>query len=126
VAWRIEFDADRKVICLAFAGHVSNEDVRDSSIAVISMLAEKGTRNIMTDFTDVTRLDISVLGVFEMPEAYKSLGLRGSFREAIVSRSEQSTLRAKIEFYETVCVNRGNQVRTFEHASSALDWLAPD
>ena len=92
------------------------------------MVAEKGTRNIMTDFTGVTRLDLSVLGVFELPEEYKSLGLQGPFREAIVSpdRSKQSLLRTKIEFYETVCVNRGHQVRTFEHASSALDWLAPD
>ena len=123
MAWRIEFEETRRVICLTFAGHVSNEDVRDSSIAVISMIGERSTRNIMTDFTDVTQIDISVEGVFELPNGYKALGLGGRFREAIVS-PKQSSVREKVEFYETVCVNRGNEVRIFELRAPAMDWLA--
>ena len=123
MTWSIEFDNTRRVICLTFSGHVSNEDVRESSIAVISMIGERNTRNIMTDFTEATQIDISVVGVFELPNSYKALGLESPFREAIVSPN-QSSVRETVEFYETVCVNRGNEVRTFELRAPAMDWLA--
>lgn len=122
MAWRIEFDEPRKIICLTFAGRVSNKDMRDSAIAAISMIGEKNTRNVMTDFTEVTQLDMSMTGVFELPDSFKALGLSGPFREAIVSL-KQSPVREKVEFYETVCVNRGNDVRIFELRAAALDWL---
>jgi len=123
MAWQIEFEESRRVTCLTFAGRVSNEDVSNSSVAVISMISERSTRNILTDFTDVIQLEIFVAGVFEVPNSYKALGLDGPFREAIVSR-KQSPVRERVEFYETVCVNRGNEVRTFELRTPALDWLA--
>lgn len=123
MAWRIEFEEHRRVICLTFAGRVSDKEVRDSSIAVISMIGERSTRNIMSDFTDVAQLGISMVDVFGLPESYKALGLSGPFREAIVI-PKQSSVRERVEFYETVCVNRGNDVRTFELRASALDWLA--
>ena len=125
MAWRIEFDESRKIICLTFAGRISDEDLRDSSIAAISMIGERSTRNIMSDFTGVTQLDMSVLEVFDLPKSYKDLGLSGPFREAIVS-PRQSSVRERVDFFETVCVNRGYDVRTFEDSASALDWLASD
>ena len=123
MAWRIEFDENRRVIGLTYAGRVSEKDVRDSSIAAISMIGERSTRNIMSDFTDVTQLDMSVVGVFELPKSYPALGLSGPFREAIVS-PKQSSVRERADFYETVCVNRGYDVRIFELRAPALDWLA--
>ena len=123
MAWRIEFEENRSVICLTFAGRVSDKDMRDASIAAISMIEERSTRNIMSDFTDVAQLDMSVVDVFEFPKSYKALGLSGTFREAIVS-PKQSPVRERVDFYETVCVNRGYDVRTFELRAPALDWLA--
>lgn len=123
MAWRIEFEENRSVICLTFAGRVSDKDMRDASIAAISMIEERSTRNIMSDFTDVAQLDMSVIDVFELPKSYKALGLSGPFREAIVS-PKQSPVRESVDFYETVCVNRGYDVRTFELRAPALDWLA--
>jgi hypothetical protein len=122
MAWLLEFDEQRNVICLSFSERVSYADVRDSSIAVISMIREKDVRNIMTDFTDVEQLDISIVGVFDLPDCYKRWGLSGSFTEALV-RPTQSPVRDRIDFYETVCVNRGSEVVTFEDRTQALDWL---
>ena len=121
--WRIEYDEQRNVICLTFEGQVSGEDVRHSSISAIGIIEGKDMRNILSDFTGVARIDVSTLGVFQLPKEYKALGLRGWFREAIVSPRD-SMVRETVVFYETVCVNRGYSVRTFERRAQALDWLA--
>ena len=123
MAWKLEFDEQRRVICLAFEGVVSGREIHDSSKAVIAMIADKGTRDIMTDFTGAAHLDVSTTDVYELPDAYKALGLSGPFREALVY-ARDSPLRAKVQFYETVCVNRGSAVRSFESRARALDWLA--
>jgi hypothetical protein len=123
MAWTLEFDAQRGVICLAFAGTVSAEEVRDSSKAVIAEIAARRTRRILTDFTGVTLLAVSTTEVYKLPDAYRTLGLAGPFREAVVTSADPA-VRDTVRFYETVCLNRGSTVRTFDDRAQALDWLA--
>jgi hypothetical protein len=86
------------------------------------MMERKEVRKVLTDFSDVTELEVSILDIFQLPDTYRTLGLHGGLTEAVVCPAE-SLIRETVVFYETVCVNRGNNVRTFDQRALALRWL---
>ena len=115
--WRIAYEEQPKIVALDFEGDVVHADVRDSNAAVRAMASEKGARNILTGFTSATRLAISSIDVFKQATA-----LEMAFREAVVC-PKASAFRSTIDFYETVCLNRGKSVRVFEQRPEAQRWL---
>jgi hypothetical protein len=122
MSWEIEFNEQNRVIFLIFRSDVSREDVQESNIAFISLMNEKAAKKILTDFTDALSLASTTLDIFSLPEIYKTIGYENPFTEAIVAPKD-SKIRKDVEFYETVCVNRGINAKAFEDRGQALEWL---
>jgi hypothetical protein len=120
--WGVELDAGRGIIVVTYEGHVTLQDVRACAAAVIALMKEADTAFVLTDFSGVSRLDSSTTDVVGLPELYHRLGLDRPFREALAA-PDGSAARDQAMFYETVCVNRGYQVRAFATRARALDWL---
>ncbi len=64
----------------------------------------------------------STIEIFEMPAMYEELGAPRSAKVAIVM-PQSSPSAADIRFLETVCVNRGFNVRIFSGEKPAVEWL---
>ena len=121
--WHLALDAPRHTICLSFEGHVSRADVGDSTAAVIDLMAKAGTARVLTDFTAALSLATTTLDILQRPQSYSARGFAAALREAVVAPPACKVLDAA-DFYETVCRNRGVQVRRFDDRASALAWLA--
>ena len=75
----------------------------------------------LLDYRDI-RADATLLRVYELPVIYHELGVPRRSKIAIVLPQVKSA-EEDYEFYETVCYNRGYEVRLFEEKKHALDWL---
>ncbi len=122
MAWHLEYHEQLRVVILAFEGDSSADDVRRSSLAVISMLKDRGAGKILTDFAQAQRVDVTTIDITLLPSDYREMGLPAPFTEAVVA-PVQCRMHEDAKFYETVCVNRGNMVRVFETRDAALAWL---
>ena len=123
MSWKVEFDEQRRWIFLMFWLDISEEDVQESSATVSAMMRDNHTRKILTDFTKAVSLAISTLDIFFLPKVYKTFGQKNFFTEAIVAPKDHK-IRKDLEFYETICVNRGINARVFEDRDRALEWLS--
>ena len=122
MAWQVAFEAPRRIVSVSYAGHVTSQDIRSCVERVIELMRAENTNLVFMDIGGVTRIDAGTVEILSLPELYRSLGLTGSFRQAIVAPPGSAALDAAA-FYETVCLNRGHQVRLFQERDRALEWL---
>lgn len=122
MAWQVAFDAPRRIVSVTYAGDVSGEEVRACVQKCIDLMRAEDTNLVYTEVGDVNRMDLSTTDVVGLPERYRTLGLRGPFRQAIVAPAGSGAFDV-VAFYETVCLNRGHQVRLFPDRERALAWL---
>lgn len=122
MTWRIDYDAKHCIINIIYQGTVSKKEIHKSIISIVENLHLNFTVKILTDFSKVKRLSITVLEIYELPYDYRCFGLNQNFIKAIVISKKSKELK-KLEFYETVLVNNLNRVKLFEERKQAFEWL---
>lgn len=120
--WRVEMEAQHRVLRVAYEGEVSAAEVRACVARVIELMGAENTSYVLMELDGAKRIDLATVDIVNLPALYQALGLRGSFRQAIVV-SQHSPAFDQAAFYETVCVNRGHAVRIFPERDGALAWL---
>lgn len=84
----------------------------------LSLLQENNSLRCLFDHR-ATEVVAPTIGSYNRPELYASLGFTRKVRMAHLF----TALTDDLKFYETVCVNRGWDVKVFTDYSAALDWL---
>jgi hypothetical protein len=96
----------------------SLEEVQSYGMAVIHAALESGCRRVVCDETrlvySLDTFDTFKYGVFIAAQAPRLARL------ALVINPDQAR---DIAFWETVVINRGLQVRIFDNAQAAEDWV---
>src|SRR5688500_7912485 len=110
MAWRVAFDAQRKLIDVAYAGEVSQEEIHACVARVIELMRREHSSRVLMALDEAKRIEATTVDIVNLPALYQALGLPGPFRQAIVVAS-QSPAFDQAAFYETVCVNRGHAVK---------------
>lgn len=88
----------------------------------ISALAEShGYQKVLLDHTR-SRIDASMMEIYEDPVRMEKTGLSRALKLAVCYESDAEKLR----FWETVSRNRGYMARIFRTRSRALRWLADE
>jgi hypothetical protein len=90
----------------------------------IALAKETNSNRFLTDATQAN-LKVSVLGLYDLPELYQDHDLRRPVFIAVLTPTSEAGKRL-IDFYETVCLNRGWTVGIFGERQEALDWLLGD
>ena len=121
--WRAELEPQGAIVCVAYEGDVGAEEVRACVERVIELMLAGQTSLVLMELDAARRIEATTMEIVNLPELYRSLGLRHAFRQAIVV-SSRSPVFDQAAFYETVCVNRGHAVKIFPARAPALEWLA--
>lgn len=122
MTYRIDYDAKHCIINVLYQGTVSNKDIHKSIISIVENLHFNFTVKILTDFSKVKRLSITVLEIYELPYVFKYFGLNQNLIKALVISKKSKNLE-KLEFYETVFVNNCHRIKIFEERKPAFEWL---
>ena len=121
VPWRVAYHEDQKVAEVAYLGATSASDIRAATRAAIGVVKEHEVKRGLIDCSEQTETG-SIPELYELPNLYDDEGLSRDLRIAFVEPA-RSELRHLAVFYETVCLNRGWQVRRFVSRGDAVDWL---
>ena len=65
----------------------------------------------------------SVVDLYDLPTLYEEQGLERGSKGAVVLPAANAKVAEDARFHETVCLNRGWQVKVFTDCQEAIDWL---
>jgi hypothetical protein len=115
---------DEGIVRVRLTGPQTLADYRKQTEDALQLAKSKKVALFMV-VDQQARNTASVLELFAMPAMYVELGAPRSAKAAIVM-PHNSPSAADIRFYETVCVNRGFNVKIFATERPAMEWLTSD
>ena len=115
---------DEGIVRVRLTGPQTLADYRKQTEDALKLARRKKVSLFLVE-DQQARNTASVLELFAMPAMYEELGAPRSAKVGIVM-PHNSPSAADIRFYETVCVNRGFNVRIFATERQAIEWLMGD
>ncbi len=120
-----QIDEALGIIDAVFADDVSSQDLKDITSEFIRLEKEPGINRFLIDTTRIN-IKASFMDIYYLPNRqYIEEDADREGRVALIL-PEDKKQREYAQFYETVCVNRGWNVKTFQQRQQALDWLLSD
>ncbi len=121
MSWSVSHLESLGIVETRLDGVVSGDDLRAATSEGIALAKDNGLSRGLVDCSDQEKTG-SMVDLIELPRQYSEEGLSRETCIALVI-PENRELREIADFYETVCVNRGWQVRTFKTRKQAIAWL---
>ena len=121
MAYEIKLIKNKRIIEVKNSGKITNEDMIAQTQEVIKLQHEKNMFLILTEFAAV-KVDVNISDVFQFPELYEQMGLDRKSKIAVLV-SEIEIKAEELNFYETICLNRGWQIKIFLKKKEAIEWL---
>ncbi|MBU0517873.1 STAS/SEC14 domain-containing protein [bacterium] len=117
----IKYLSGEKIVLIKHSGIISAAELRENTIEAARLVKEHGTTRILADNSDMVT-SAKTIDLFELPKIYDELGVSKASKIAIVMNLVDGR-KDMYQFYETVCRNRGYDVRLFADEESAMNWL---
>lgn len=120
--WAIHLHPELPIIEASYSGRLSADELTDS-VRQFGVLARESSRRLL--LSDCTTLEggHSILDLYGLADTVLAGGENHLLsKEALILPSLPDSAE-KVSFWETVCYNRGLNVRVFVDRRSALDWL---
>ena len=117
----VKYNPELSVIESVLADNVTAEDLRMSEAQSIALAKETNSTRFLTDAAEAT-LKVSIPAVYGLPDFYEDQGLQRPVLIAVLAPTLQAG-KGFVDFYETVCLNRGWTVKIFGERQEALNWL---
>lgn len=123
MAWKTEYYPSIGIVEVIYTGHVNDSELMEAGVKRIFLQKETGSKSILVDTSGITKLAAGTFDLYNLPaELYPDKEASRQSRMAVfLSGSEPS--REIGQFFETVCYNRGRNVKVFEDRRQAMDWL---
>lgn len=125
----VEIQQKEGFLNVRVTGRFSLAEANDGLIRIFEAVARHGATRVLVDCSDlqgsITTMENFAHATFgaEMMDEFSELGVSRTTRFAYVTVGAFSDPR---KFAETVAVNRGLDVRTFDNVDDALQWLEFD
>ncbi len=120
--WTYNFNATLQIVEVAYSGSTTARDLQESTSEFIALEKEKRINRFLIDTSEM-ELTASIMDVYNLPDKqYLEEEAERSGRVALIL-STAAREREAVNFYETVCKNRGWQVKTFLEHQGAVNWL---
>jgi hypothetical protein len=125
MAWTLDYDPESGIIVTTYRGTSTVGDLRDASSAAIALGKTHESWRFLTDASEGS-FDVALIALLNLPaKQYQAEGAdRGSRVALLLPKSAKD--RDLARFYETVCLNRGWLVQSFDDRDEARRWLLED
>jgi len=114
----VEYDEERNCILVTCSGDLDLQLVQSTATEVSQMIARTGCPLILNDLQDA-QLTRNAFNVYKIPRMMTEVGIGSGVKRALVVGDHQE----EFHFLETVFLNYGNDVKTFENVRDAEAWL---
>jgi hypothetical protein len=122
--WKLEYTRIQRNVKdhrASVQGRNRGQDLRESTSEAIALGKEQGTSRFLVDATEI-ELSAPTFDLYDLPAQYEAEGAdrRGCLALVLPKLPKE---KKDEEFYETVCNNRGWNVRSFPKPDEAIRWL---
>lgn len=117
----LEYEPVNRIVETVNVGIVTAKDLSDEVEQAVVLGNKNGCRRFLSDHSQ-SEVRYSFLDVYELPSLYAAHGLDRSCWIAIIPPASEDGAEIA-NFQETVCHNRGWNIRKFEDRREALEWL---
>lgn len=122
--WEISHNPSLGCIEVVYYGRVDSSQVRAASASAIKLSIERKADRFLVDVREVES-ELSTIEIHDVPTLFAIEGLSAPSRGAYII-PESGEIREDLRFFETVCRNRGWDVRLFTDPEEAVAWLSGD
>jgi hypothetical protein len=119
--WKLGYDPELGLVQLDITGCLTKDDLEVSAKCTISLGREKNTNLILVDATKLEGVS-SAVDIYNLPQYYDELKSDRQNRLTLILPAAEEAINT-VEFYRTVCRNRGWNVENFKKRQEAIDWL---
>ncbi len=122
MAWSTSYLSDSRVVLTVYSGVMPPEALIDAVQATIRLGQRQGAKRFLADCRALEG-GHSIVDLYGLEKLLESSGMTRDMREALVLPQLEAPSR-DVRFWETMCQNRGFDVRVFEAMAEAEAWLA--
>ena len=120
--WNVEYDSELGIVQGSYVGRVTADEFKEATIKAIGLAKDNNTNLFLIDDSEYEG-GASLFGLFELPDLHVELEADRISRAALILPSSGMAAAEDARFYETICLNRGWQVKVFSKRQDAIDWL---
>ncbi len=121
MTWKTRYLPDERLIEIVFTGKFQMTDLVEVTQGVVKLVEQKKTFWVVCDCTAIIH-NTTAFNIYEMPRIFDAQNIDHRIKEAVLL-PEEAAARKNLAFYETVCRNRGYNVKVFDTRAEAIDWL---
>lgn len=120
--WTVEYNAEYDIIQCTYVGRITDDDFKKATIRSRDLAKTNNTSRFLIDDSEWEG-GASTLGLHGLPALFEELGFERTSRGALILPPLGTAEAEDAHFFETVCYNRGWQVKVFTDRQDAIDWL---
>jgi hypothetical protein len=120
--YAVTYWPEKKLIHIQNVGKLTPDDYRAGAREALRLSREHGVSRCLIDDSALDN-QVGTTDLYTLPDFYESIGIPKTIKAAVLI-SEQTPKISDIAFFETVCRNRGYDVKLFTSPDEAIAWLA--
>ncbi len=119
----VDYSREEKMILLKCHGKITIDDVETATIEGSRLIKSHESCKALVEIGQLEPA-VNLVDIYGLPKLYESLGIPATMMIAVVASGLKEDY-GDFQFYETVCINRGFQVKAFDNTRRAREWLVP-
>lgn len=120
--WCAKILADVPVIETFYSGILTPAELNAAAQETLVLARAHGTNLLLGNCTALEG-GHSIVDLFRLAEDLAKSGVGRTLKEAVLPPVAPGEAVKHVQFWETICRNRGIRVRVFADRQAALDWL---
>ena len=121
MAWDVRYLEDKNIICIVNKGPSTYQDYEEQTSKALELDKVHNTHLFLSDNSEATNV-AEIMDIYKLPALYDELGSCRINKLAVIV-PKFSDKNEAYEFYETICNNRGWNVKLFHDKQDAIEWL---
>jgi hypothetical protein len=118
-----KYDRDHGVVLSNFTGHVTLWDLKEDAVVSFIIGDKHQSSLFLADTTEIRSTDIEAPDIYGQTTFYDDIKADRSIKVAILLPPYGNPIRKKVTLFESVFVEQGWHIKTFEERDAALEWL---
>jgi hypothetical protein len=119
--YEIDYLEDEKIVTIKNRGEILFEDLLEQTKEALELARRKNATLFLSD-NILLENKAKTFEIYELPKIYDELGASRNNKLAVLIRKGGHTTK-DARFFETICLNRGWNVRLFTSYDDAKAWL---
>ena len=118
--WKIAINDEFKYVEVITGGIADKDDSLNMAKAITHVMKANRITKALIDHRNVESVTGNIFDIYDRPKLFRIIGIVLRIKIAEIIKSEHLE---HFKFLETVCVNQGYRMSTFQEKEKALTWL---